>query len=322
MAKELIELAKEAGADAAKFQHFRAEKIVSSYGFASMGRQISHQSSWKKTVFQVYQEASVPWEWTPKLKQHADKVGIHFFSAPYDLEAIDMLDEYMPAYKIGSGDINWYESLEKIASKRKPVFLATGASMMEEVEAAVERIMQINSQLCLMQCNTNYTGSLQNFRYIQLNVLKAYAKRFPNVVLGLSDHTPGHSTVLGAVALGARAIEKHFTKSRKQEGPDHSFSMEPWDWREMVNRVRELEFALGTDKKKIEENECETIFIQRRCCRAARNLNPGDILSREDIDVLRPAKPGAFLPPAVRDLVGQKIKKAIPKGEALMPFFF
>lgn len=315
-AKTLISLAKESGADAAKFQHFRADRIVSRYGFESQGEQRSHQSRWKKSVYQVYEEASVPWEWTPLLKAHADKVGIHFFSAPYDFEAIEMLDNYVPAYKIGSGDLNWSEAVKRIAKKKKPVFLATGASTMREVKQAVASILRHNDKLCLMQCNTNYTGSLENFRYIQLNVLKTYAKRFPNVVLGLSDHTPGHATVLGAVTLGARAIEKHFTRSRKQEGPDHAFSMEPRDWRDMVDRTRELELALGEGRKKVEDNEKDTVWIQRRCCRAARDLKKGVRLTRADISVLRPAAPGASAPDDAPKLVGRKTKRAVVKGEA------
>ncbi len=321
-AKELIHLAKEAGADAAKFQHFRAAKIVSQYGFDTMTQQLSHQAKWKKSVFQVYEEASVPWKWTPELKAECDKAGIDFFSAPYDIEAIDMLDAYMPCYKIGSGDITWAEALKRIASKGKPVFLATGASSMDEVEAAVKWITEINPDLCVMQCNTNYTGSLENFKYIQLNVLKSYAKRFPDLVLGLSDHTPGHATVLGAVALGARAIEKHFTASRKQEGPDHGFSMEPADWREMVERVRELERALGTESKKVEGNEHDTVYIQRRCLRAARDLKAGEVLDRDSFEALRPVKPGALLPQDIDWVVGKTVKKSIPKGEALSREFF
>ncbi len=316
-AKELIGLAKKAGADAAKFQHFRAEKIVSKYGFETMAEQLSHQSKWKKSVFEVYQDASVPWEWTAALAETAKKEGIDFFSAPYDLEAIEMLDAYMPAYKVGSGDVNWEESLRRMAAKQKPVFLATGASTFEEVVRAVEIITQINPQLCVMQCNTNYTGSLENFKHIHLNVLKTYVRKFPGLVLGLSDHTPGHATVLGAVALGARAIEKHFTRDRSQPGPDHPFSMDPRDWREMVDRTRELEAALGGEEKKVVSNEAQTVLIQRRCCRAARALKKDHVLTRQDIDVLRPVTPGAVLPPDLESLIGKKLSKDLPYGAPL-----
>lgn len=315
-AKELIGLAKQAKADAAKFQHFKAEKIVSDYGFQSMGGQVSHQSKWKTSVFEVYKKASVPDEWTPELKKECDRVGIHFFSAPYDLDAIDMLDPFVPAYKVGSGDVDWGESLEKMAAKGKPIFLATGAATLEEVTIAVHTVLGLNPQLCLMQCNTNYTGSVENFKHIHLNVLKQYAQMFPDVVLGLSDHTPGHTTALGAVALGARAIEKHFTDNRKNEGPDHGFSMDPKDWREMVERTRELELALGSSSKRVAENEEQTYFIQRRCCRATRDIKAGSTISKSDIVVLRPAKAGSYRPPRMGEIIGKKAKVDIPAGEA------
>ena len=142
-AVKLIHLAAEAGADAAKFQHFRAERLVSRTGFEA-GPKVSHQSAWKKSVFEVYQAASVPWDWTDRLKAECDDAGIQFFSSPYDLDAVDMLDPYVPAYKIGSGDITWPDLLGHIARKGKPVLLATGASTMDEVDRAVTSILAIN----------------------------------------------------------------------------------------------------------------------------------------------------------------------------------
>ncbi|NMC52151.1 MAG: N-acetylneuraminate synthase [Chloroflexi bacterium] len=316
-AKYLIRLAKQAGADAAKFQNFRAAKIVSDYGFRAMGRQQSHQASWKKSVFEVYQGASIPFEWTPELKAVCDEVGIDYFSSPYDFEASDMLDPYVPAYKIGSGEITWLEAMEYIARKNKPVLLATGASNIGEVQRAVHAILAINPELVLMQCNTNYTASGENFKYINLNVLKTYATMFPQVVLGLSDHTTGPTTVLGAVALGARVIEKHFTDDCNREGPDHRFATDPDMWAEMVMRTRELEYALGTTDKKVEDNEKETVVVQRRCLRAARDLQAGEVLTREMIDVLRPATPGALLPYEIGDVIGKKLLVDIPAGREL-----
>lgn len=146
-ALELIRLAAEAGADAAKFQNFRAAKIVSEYGFSHMNAQVSHQAKWKKSVTQVYDEASVKFDWTPILKEACDQAGIDYFSAPYDFEATDMLDPYVPAYKIGSGDITWLESCLRIAKKGKPVLLATGASDIGEVQEAVHSILKVNPQL-------------------------------------------------------------------------------------------------------------------------------------------------------------------------------
>ncbi len=317
-ARLLIRLAKEAGADAAKFQNFRAPKIVSDYGFKALGGQmISHQSSWKKTVFEVYQDASLPFDWTPVLKEECDRVGIDYFSSPYDFEAVDMLDPYVPAHKIGSGDITWPEILEHIAGKGKPVVLSTGASTIGDVQRAVHIIQAINPKLVVMQCNTNYTASLENFDHIHLRVLTTYRTMFPDVVLGLSDHTAGHATVLGAVTMGARVIEKHFTDDTRRVGPDHPFSMTPETWADMVRRTRELERALGSADKLISANEQQTVIVQRRCLRAACDIHTGEKISRDMIDVLRPATPGAILPYEIDSVIGTRAISDIPAGKEL-----
>jgi len=315
-AKMLVRFAAQAGADAAKFQNFRAAKIVSDYGFRNLG-QISHQASWKKSVFEVYKGASIPWEWTEPLKRECEAAGIDYFSTPYDLEAVDMLDPYVEVFKIGSGDITWPEMLQKVARKRKPVLLAAGASDIGEVQRAVDIITGENEHLSLMQCNTNYTGSLQNFGCIHLNVLKTFQTMFPELVLGLSDHTPGHATVLGAVALGARTIEKHFTDDTTREGPDHPFSMDPETWREMVDRTRELERALGSSRKEVAENEKDTVVVQRRSVRAARDLPAGTVLTREMLDVLRPAPVGSIPPYDIEKLMGRRLRSALFSGQTL-----
>ena len=314
-AKMLIHLAGESGANAAKFQNFRAPKIVSERGFASLRQQLSHQVKWEKPVYQIYQEATLPWEWTEILKSECHSAGIDYFSTPYDFEAVDMLDPYVCAFKIGSGDITWPEMLKKVACKGKPVILATGASDIGDVQRAVLMIEAINPQLILMQCNTNYTGCRENYKHVHLNVLKTYRVMFPNVVLGLSDHTRGGVTVLGAVALGARVVEKHFTDDNSREGPDHSFSMTPTAWREMVDRTRELEYALGNTLKQVADNEQETIIVQRRCLRAAKDLKAGTILNRELIDVLRPAAHDAIFPYELDRVLGMRLRVGVPKGE-------
>jgi sialic acid synthase SpsE len=316
-AKLLIRLSREAGADAAKFQNFRAPKIVSDYGFTHMDGQVSHQAAWKKPVFQVYKEASIPFEWTPILKEECDKAGIDFFSAPYDFEAIDMLDPYVQMYKAGSGEIDWIEALERMASKGKPFFVATGAADIGEVQRAVHAILKINPQLVLMQCNTNYTASPNNYDYLHLNVLKTYATMFPNVILGLSDHTHAYAPVLGAVTLGARVIERHFTDSNEREGPDHKFAMNPQNWAKMVEETRLLERALGSADKVVAGNEVETAIIQRRCLRAARNIKAGEVLTREMIDVLRPATTGAIKPNEIPSVIGLRALLDIPAGKEL-----
>jgi N-acetylneuraminate synthase len=316
-ARKLIRLAAQAGADAAKFQNFRAPEIVSEYGFAHLGQGRSHQAAWKKTVFRVYEDASLPWEWTPVLRAECDKAGIDFFSTPYDLDAVEMLGPHVSIFKIGSGDIDWIEMLTAVAGKQKPVILATGASDMREVGRAVRHILAVNPALVLLQCNTNYAVSRENFRHINLTVLKTYQTLFPGVICGLSDHTKGHTAVLGAVALGGKVIEKHFTDDDTRDGPDHSFSMTPVEWREMVERTRELEMALGNGEKVVEENERETLVVQRRCIRAARPLPAGTVIRREDLKILRPAPPDAIKPSELDRVVGMRVRLLVPEGEYL-----
>lgn len=316
-AKDLIYKAKEAGADAAKFQHFRAETIVSDLGFKLLGGQHSHQSNWKQSVFEVYRAASVSTDWTEILKSTCDKAGITFFTSPYDFDLVDHIDPFVPAYKIGSGDITWIEMVEKIASKQKPYIIATGASTTDDVIRAVYAALSINPRLALLQCNTNYTGNLENLRYVQLNVLKTYRAMFPQLILGLSDHTPGHASVLGAVALGARIIEKHFTDDVTRDGPDHKFSMNPQNWREMVERTRELEAALGCGLKKVEENELQTVVLQRRAIRLAQDLPTGHVLKRNDLTILRPAPSNAIQPYEIESILGKKLRTPMVAGQHL-----
>jgi N-acetylneuraminate synthase len=316
-AKELIYLAAEAGADAAKFQHFQAATIVSDHGFKSLKTQQSHQAKWKDSVFDVYKAASVNLDWTATLKETCQKAEIPFFTTPYALDVVDYMDAYVPAYKIGSGDITWLEMIEHVASKQKPYFLATGAATADEVHRAVCAALSINPQFALMQCNTNYTASLANFKYIQLNVLKTYRAMYPEMVLGLSDHTPGHATVLGAVALGARMVEKHFTDDVNRIGPDHAFSMDPRTWREMVDRTRELEYALGSGIKKVEDNENETVVVQRRSLRASVNLSESKVIKAGDFVALRPCPVEALSPVHVKAIVGRTLRRDIPAGDYL-----
>ncbi|PKL70346.1 MAG: N-acetylneuraminate synthase [Methanomicrobiales archaeon HGW-Methanomicrobiales-1] len=314
-AHDLIRLAKQSGADAVKFQHFRATKIVSDYGFSHLKTKIGHQNEWKKSVFDTYKEYECPREWTLDLIETARKEGIDLLTTPYDFEAVDLFKNVIPAFKIGSGDITWTEFLEYIALQGKPVLLATGASSMGDVERAVAAVLKHNRNLVLLQCNTNYTGCRDNFRYVNLNVLKTYAKQFPRMVLGFSDHTPGYTAVLGAVSLGARVIEKHFTDDNNRVGPDHSFSMNPRSWKDMVENTRDLEVALGSGIKTIEKNENETAIIQRRCIRAAHELKPESIINRDDLEILRPSILGAVQPYDIDLLLGKKIKTYKQHGE-------
>lgn len=317
-ALELITLAAAAGADAAKFQHFRAAHIVSDYGFRSLGGQLDHQATWSKSVFETYEDASLPWEWTPVLAKHCAAIGIEFMSSPYDVEAVEHLDPFVNAYKVGSGDVNWLEELSFIASMGKPVIIATGASTMDDVHRAMSLLTAAGVPIVLMQCNTNYTGSIDNLGFINLRVLGQFAEEFPGVVLGLSDHTPGHVTTLGAIALGARVIEKHFTNDTTRQGPDHGFSLDPVTWRAMVDDTRRLEASLGDGVKVIEANEGQTVVLQRRCVRAARAIGAGAVLERSDLEVLRPAPADAVPPQSLDLVVGRTLTRDVVAGEHLV----
>lgn len=311
---DLIFLAAESGADAAKFQHFNAQTIVSDYGFRNLVTNDSHQAKWKKSVFEIYKDASVSLDWTPFLVDACKSAGITFFTSPYAIDIVDKIDPYIPAYKVGSGDITWLELIAYIAAKQKPYMIATGASTMNDVQRAVSSALKINPQMCLMQCNTNYTASLENFKYIHLNVLNTYREIYPDLVLGLSDHTPGHSSVLGAITLGAKVVEKHFTDCCNREGPDHAFSMNPKTWREMIDRARELENALGFGIKMVEKNELETVVLQRRAICLLDDIAKGTILRREHLTMLRPCPDDAIPPYDIEKCIGRKVKNAINSG--------
>jgi N-acetylneuraminate synthase len=316
-AKKLIRQAADAGADCAKFQHFKADSIVSQGGFD--GLSIAHQSGWSKTVYEVYEEYSINRDWDEDLAATAQDCEIDFMSTPYDEEAVESLFPWVQAYKIGSGDITHLTLIDKVAGKGLPVFLATGASTMLEVEVAVAQVLDWTAMLCLMQCNTNYSGDTGNFSYVNLNVLRSYALHWPGMPLGLSDHTPGAAAVLGAVALGARVIEKHFTDDCTRKGPDHAFAMQPVNWAGMVEDVRRLESALGDGVKRIEPNEVESRIVQRRALRVREDLEEGAVLKAEHLEALRPCPYGAMTPADIGKVIGSEVRRSIKKGAVITP---
>ena len=313
----LIDLAAEAGAHAAKFQNFQAPKIVSRRGFEALGGQRGHQAGWPKPVFDTYRDASLPQAWTARLRERCERAGLEYFTSPYDLASVDHVDPFVRVYKIGSGDIDWPEIVDHIAAKGKPVMLATGASTLDDVRRAMAVLQARTRDIVLMQCNTSYTGSPDNFDHINLRVLPAYAAEFPDVVLGLSDHTPGHATVLGALALGARVFEKHFTDDNSRAGPDHGFAMNPRTWREMVDRAGELHRALGDGAKRIQDNEQETAMLQRRCLRYTASLPRGTRLQREHLFPLRPAVADGFAPHRLDEVIGAVLARDVVEEDPL-----
>jgi N-acetylneuraminate synthase len=311
-AKRLVEAAKESGADCAKFQTFSTPKIVSEGGFSRMKLNGVH-GSWGRTVSEVFKDAEFPREWHQEISDFCKKIDIDFSTSPYDFEAVDLCVELnVPFIKIGSGEITWLEMLSYIGNTGKPLMLATGDATMAEIDEAVRTIQATsNDQLVLMQCITNYPSKIDS---ANVNVIKTYQSAF-DVLTGYSDHSPGPVVALASVVLGGCVIEKHFTLNKNDKGPDHPHSMNPIEFKIMVDYVREMERAMGSSRKEVVAEESETVYVQRRCLYAKNNLKKGQILSENDIDVLRPA---LGIPPKFKNtLIGKTLNIDIEKGQPL-----
>lgn len=309
-AKKMIDYAKEIGADAAKFQSFLAEKIVSKTGFE---KKTAFQAKWPKPVWQVYKEAELPRKWHSILVDYCKKKGIHFLSSTWDKEAVDLLDELdVPAFKIGSGDITNLSLLEYTAKKGRPIILATGASTLDEVREAVEVIESTgNKDIILLHCVVNYPSPIEDANIKAMITLKE-TFGYP---VGYSDHTTTDLVPLGAVALGACVIEKHFTFDRSRPGPDHPYAMEVPEFAAMVKKIRLMESALGSPTKRVTPSEKETVILQRRSLFAGVDIPAGTIIKRDMIEILRPAI--GLLPKDINSVVGKKAKVDIKKYEPI-----
>ena len=269
--------------------------------------------SWGRKVSEVFKDVEFPMAWHKEISDYCKKIGIDFTTSPYFKEAVDLcVDLKVPFIKIGSGDITWLEMLEYIAKTGLPIMLATGDATLSEIDEAVRTIEKTgNKNLVLMQCITNYPSKIDS---ANVNVLKTYQSAF-QCLTGYSDHSPGHVVALASVVLGGRVIEKHFTLNKKDIGPDHPHSMEPNEFKFMVDSIREVERAMGSTRKEVVKEESETVFVQRRCLYAKRDLKKGQTISDADIDVLRPA---LGIPPKFRKtIIGKKIKKDVPKGDPI-----
>ena len=300
---------KQAGAQVAKIQSFQANKIVSGAGFASMQLKGVH-GGWGRPVYEVFKEAEFPRAWHRAFFDYCREIGITPSSSPYDYEAVDLMAGLNTSfYKIGSGDITWLTMLEYIARKGKPIVLATGASTLAEVDEAVSAIEATgNRQLILLQCITNYPSKIES---ANIQVLDTYREAFGTIV-GYSDHSPGDVVVLGAVARGARVIEKHFTLRKTDAGPDHPHSMEPDEFALMIERTRSLERALGSKRKEVVAEEVETVVVQRRGLAAARALRKGAIIEEADVVELRPAL--GIYPKFKSVVIGKHVKRDLDIG--------
>lgn len=309
-AKKLVDLAKECGADAIKFQSFLADKLISKESFKE---KVSYQAKWGKSVYQMYKDAEFPRQWHKEISDYCKRTGITYFSTPYDKEAVDLLDEIdVPAFKIGSGDINFISLMKHIAEKGKPVILGTGASTLGEIDEAIKAIRSTgNEDIILLQCITNYPSSIEQANIRAMVTLRNAFK----VNVGYSDHTPGSIVPIGSVALGACMIEKHFTFDKSRQGPDHPFAMDVPEFKQMVRDVRLMEMALGSYIKEPVPAEKETIILQRRCIYAAREIPKGTLIGEDMLTVLRPDK--GIKPKFIDIVIGREAKIDIRKGEPI-----
>jgi N-acetylneuraminate synthase len=321
-AKYLAKLAKEVGADAYKIQNFSAPKMLSKKGFENF--QVSYQSKWDDSVFEVYRRAEFPRKWLKELSDYCRKIGIDFFSSPYDIAAGSLLEKIgVSAYKIGSGEIDNLEFLEYVARLGKPIIFACGTATLEEIGSAVSVIRDSgNNKIVLLKCVTNYPSPIAD---ANIRAMVAIKEKF-RVEVGYSDHTIGEegggddplhgiTVPLGAVALGASVIEKHFTDDRTRKGPDHPFAMGIEEFREMVKGIRSLEKSLGNGIKRVMPSEKETAFIMRRSIYAKKNIEKGQKISRDGIEFLRPAI--GLRPPQINEILDKTAKRKILAGEPI-----
>ncbi len=311
-AKDLCLLAKQSGADCAKFQSFKSEKLVSDKGFEKMDIKGVH-GTWDKSIGDTFKDVEFPRNWHKEVKKYCDSIEIHFSTSPYDFEAVELCVELdLPFIKIGSGDITFLEIIEKIAKTQKPIFLATGDASMAEIDEAIRVIQSTGNQnLVLMQCITNYPSMIES---ANINVLKTYESAF-NLLTGYSDHSPGDLVILGAVSLGATVVEKHFTDNKSLNGPDHPHSMTPGEFKQMVEKTKLLKQALGSSSKFVVEEERETVIVQRRGLYASQDIAKDEVFSSNNIEELRPAL--GILPKYKNKIIGSRASNGILKGEPI-----
>lgn len=301
-AKKLIQLAKDCGANAAKFQAFKTEELISKKGFE---KKFAFQSKWKNPVWDVYKKAELPRSWHYELFRFSKKIGIDFFTSPWDFEAVDILTKLkVPAIKVGSGDITYHEILQYIAHTKLPIILATGASTMKEISDAVRTIKSCgNDKIILMHSVTQYPSPITESNIKVLNTLREKFK----LNVGYSDHSLGSIVSLASVALGACVIEKHFTIDPKSEGPDHPHSMDPTSFKLLIKNIRLLEKALGNGIKKVTKSEVDTRIIQRRGIWTIKSIRKGEYFTRENIRALRPV--AGLSASHLKKVIGKKAKR-------------
>lgn len=310
MAKKLIDTAVNAGADAVKFQTFKAGRLVT--GTAAKARYQIENMGTDEPQLEMLKRLELSPEMHKRLISYCKKKNIIFMSTPFDEESADMLHDLgMTMFKIPSGEITNKPLIQHIAEKNKPIILSTGMSYLGEVEKAIIWInealdkLKNRPRLTLLHCVSNYPAAVEDTNLLAMKTLKS-AFGLP---VGYSDHTPGIEIPIAAVAIGAQVIEKHFTLNRNLEGPDHKASIEPDEMNAMVMAIRNIEKAMGDGIKRPTKNEEDTRNIARRSLVAARDIKAGDTITLNDITIKRP---GIGIPPEYKDrIIGMQVKHDI-----------
>jgi pseudaminic acid synthase len=307
-AVKIMQAAKDAGADAIKIQTYTADTITLDCDDPCF--QITQGTLWDgMTLHKLYETAYTPWEWQPKLQKIAEEMGLEFFSSPFDHTSVDFLEEMnVPAYKIASFEITDIPMIRKIAKLGKPIIFATGIAHLSDIELAVNTCREEgNENVILLKCTSAYPAPYED---VNLRTIPAMAETF-DCITGLSDHTFGPAVPGAAVALGAKVIEKHLTLRRVDGGADSAFSMEPEEFKEMVDQVRKIELALGKvtyelpPKAEREREHSRSLFI-------AKDMKAGDVFTPENLRSVRPAF--GLHTRYYEELLGKKIRKDAKLG--------
>jgi len=310
LAKELIDVAVDAGADAVKFQTFRAEDL-----YVEDSGDVEYLDD-DRSIYDIIESMEMPYEWVPKLHDYCRERDIFFMSTPFDERSAAELAEYVPAWKVASYTSSHHPFLRHLADTDKPVIMSTGAHELEEVAESVEVLRDAGvSGLALLQCVAAYPTPVAD---INVRVVQTLREEF-GVPSGLSDHTLDPVTApSAAVALGANVVEKHFTLDNSMEGPDHEFALEPDELDEMVSAIRDTEAALGSGEKRVLDIERELYAKARRAVHAGKDIHAGQELTEENLKVLRPGeRENGLHPKFYNEVVGQRASRDIASGEGI-----
>ncbi len=306
----LIDIAAEAGADAVKFQTFRAEKLY----LKNAG--VSKYLKLKKSIYDIIKEMEMPWDWIPQLAARCKKRGVLFLSTPTDEECVDQIDPFVPAYKIASYEMTAVPLVEYAAKKGKPMLLSTGTANLEEVREAIRVVEKAgNKEIVLFQSTASYPAPLDSINVKSIVTMK---KEF-GVPVGLSDHSREFDVApMAAVALGANLIEKHFTSSNRLPGPDHRFALEPDELKLMIQKIRAVESVLGSGVKETLKIEKELRQFARRSIFATRDIKKGERFGQDNIATLRCGmQKGELHPAEFKKILNKSASRDIRANEAI-----